>query len=263
MEPTVCICVHAAGYQPSVRDFEGLKALARRQGGDAASNRGACKICGGLGHLTKQCRNFLDNKAAEGAAAAAADGGDRQLLTADDDDALLLRSDSMRSSDLSGSDSGSSSDDGRVSAWFFALELQVFLVAVKHTNRRAVGASRGTVAVHTCMGTKVLDMPLSAYICHPQCCDSMMSSPTSILCCDESTRNCPNSFISCLLLACIQRKKRKKEKSKKHKKEKSKKHKREKSRKHRSSRDRSRSRSRSRDRTGRDRSRSRSPVRRH
>lgn len=107
----------AAGYQPSVRDFEGLKALARRQGGDAATNRGACKICGGLGHLTKQCRNFLDNsnKAADGAAAAAAGGGDRQLLTADDE-AALLDSDSLNSSDLSGSDSSSSSDDDRVSS---------------------------------------------------------------------------------------------------------------------------------------------------
>lgn len=110
---------YAAGFQPSVRDFEGLKALARRQGGDAATNRGACKICGGLGHLTKQCRNFLDNGnkdsgAAGAAGAAAGDGGERQLLTADDDDALLLESDSMNSSDL-GSDSGSDSDSSRVS----------------------------------------------------------------------------------------------------------------------------------------------------
>lgn len=107
----------AAGYEPSVRDFEGLKALARRQGGDAATNRGACKLCGGLGHLTKQCRNFLDRKTSDGAATAAATaGGDRQLLTADDDEALLLGSDSMGGSGLSDSDSGSSSDSDRVSA---------------------------------------------------------------------------------------------------------------------------------------------------
>jgi hypothetical protein len=116
----------AGGYEPSVRDFAGLKALARRQGGDAATNRGACKICGGLGHLTKQCRNFIDNGAAGAAAggaagaagaAAAGDGDNRQLLTADDDDALLLGSDSARSSDLgSDSDSGSSGDE-RVSAY--------------------------------------------------------------------------------------------------------------------------------------------------
>jgi hypothetical protein len=110
-----------------VRDFAGLKALARRQGGaDAATNRGACRLCGGLGHLTKQCRNFLDSGTAgaaaggaAGAAGAAAggDGDNRQLLTADDDEALLLGSDSdARSSDLgSDSDSGSSGDE-RVSA---------------------------------------------------------------------------------------------------------------------------------------------------
>jgi len=113
----------AAGFQPSVRDFEGLKALARRSGGEAAVNRGACKLCGGLGHLTKQCRNFLDKggaQAAAGAAAGGADaaaaaagggGGDRGLLT-EEDEALLLQSDSMDSSDLG---SGDDSDRGRVS----------------------------------------------------------------------------------------------------------------------------------------------------
>jgi hypothetical protein len=115
-----------------VRDFDQLKALARRSGGDAAAlNRGACKICGGLGHLTKQCRNFLDKGGSSGGAAAAAagegaaaagGGGDRALLTHADDEALLLNSDSMESSDLgSGSDSGS--DRERVSCmsagyWF-------------------------------------------------------------------------------------------------------------------------------------------------
>eukprot|EP00878_Enallax_costatus_P002465 GHUV01002645.1.p1 GENE.GHUV01002645.1~~GHUV01002645.1.p1 ORF type:complete len:226 (+),score=71.89 GHUV01002645.1:1096-1773(+) len=105
--------IEATGYEPSVRDFEGLKALARRQGGDAATNRGACKLCGGLGHLTKQCRNFLDQKTSDGAAAAAAAGGERQLLTADDDEALLLGSDSGSGSGLSDSDSSSSSDGDR------------------------------------------------------------------------------------------------------------------------------------------------------
>lgn len=84
-------------------------------------------MCGGLGHLTKQCRNFLDKGGAQGgaAAAAAAGGGDAaggggggmQLLTQEDEDALLLQSDSMDSSDLgSGSDSDRErvSNDGRV-----------------------------------------------------------------------------------------------------------------------------------------------------
>jgi hypothetical protein len=105
-----------------VRDFEGLKALARRSGGDtAALNRGACKMCGGLGHLTKQCRNFLDKgnggqaaaAAAGGAEGAAGDaGGGMQLLTQEDEEALLLESDSMDSSDLG---SGSDSDRDKVS----------------------------------------------------------------------------------------------------------------------------------------------------
>lgn len=113
----------AAGFQPSVRDFEGLKALARRSGGEAAVNRGACKICGGLGHLTKQCRNFLDKggaqaaagAAAGGADAAAAGGGDGRGLLTEEDEALLLQSDSMDSSDL-GSGGDSDSDRDRVSA---------------------------------------------------------------------------------------------------------------------------------------------------
>lgn len=124
--PTQTPAAAAAGFQPSVRDFDQLKALARRSGGDAAAlNRGACKICGGLGHLTKQCRNFLDKGGSSGAAAAAAageggsgagaagGGGDRGLLTHADDEALLLNSDSsMESSDLG---SGSDSDRERVS----------------------------------------------------------------------------------------------------------------------------------------------------
>jgi hypothetical protein len=95
-----------------VRDFDQLKALARRSGGDtAALNRGACKLCGGLGHLTKQCRNFLDKgsgqaAAAAGEAAAGGGSGDRQLLTHEDEEAMLLKSDSFDSSDL-GSDSDS------------------------------------------------------------------------------------------------------------------------------------------------------------
>lgn len=48
------------GFNTSITDYESLLSLAKSQGavgGDSA--RGACKICGQLGHLTKQCRNHL------------------------------------------------------------------------------------------------------------------------------------------------------------------------------------------------------------
>lgn len=107
--------MEAAGFQPAVKDFEGLKALAKAAGGGTA-NRGACKVCGGLGHLTKQCRNLA-------AAAAAAEGREdtlaaraaMPLLTeADDADGLNELLSSGSGSGSSGSDSDSSSGgDGR------------------------------------------------------------------------------------------------------------------------------------------------------
>ena len=39
--------------------YQGLLALARSQGAVGGANRGACKVCGQLGHLTKQCHNHL------------------------------------------------------------------------------------------------------------------------------------------------------------------------------------------------------------
>jgi len=43
-------------------NYQGLLALARLTGGSNISQRGTCKRCGGVGHLTFQCRNFLKNK---------------------------------------------------------------------------------------------------------------------------------------------------------------------------------------------------------
>jgi len=41
-------------------NFQGLLALARLTGGTSGSSvKGACKRCGGVGHLTFQCRNFV------------------------------------------------------------------------------------------------------------------------------------------------------------------------------------------------------------
>lgn len=62
--------IEAAGYQPAVNNFEGLVALARAQGNLSGATRGACKICGGLGHLTKQCKNVVPGGASAQAGAA-------------------------------------------------------------------------------------------------------------------------------------------------------------------------------------------------
>lgn len=53
-----------------MNNYESLLSLARSQGALGGQNRGACKRCGQLGHLTKQCRNPL--AAADGADGAAA-----------------------------------------------------------------------------------------------------------------------------------------------------------------------------------------------
>lgn len=53
--------IEEAGYEPAVTSFEGLVALARAQGSIGGTNRGACKVCGGMGHLTKQCKNHLSS----------------------------------------------------------------------------------------------------------------------------------------------------------------------------------------------------------
>jgi len=100
--------IQAAGYTPAVTDFEGLKALARAQRvGTNTERRGACKLCGGLGHRTNQCKNFLD-ASGQGGEGAAADAPANMALIPDDDDDLLS---SDLDSDSSGSDSSSSSDN--------------------------------------------------------------------------------------------------------------------------------------------------------
>lgn len=68
-------------------DYKGLIDLARSQGALGGLNRGACKKCGQLGHLTKQCRNqfsrFFDGAPGDAntAAAAAAAGTHTGCLT--------------------------------------------------------------------------------------------------------------------------------------------------------------------------------------
>ncbi|KAK9815114.1 hypothetical protein WJX73_007989 [Symbiochloris irregularis] len=70
----------AGGFNSAVDNYESLLNLARSQGAVGASNRGACKKCGQLGHLTKQCRNdqsifFAGTNAAAAAQASAAGVG--------------------------------------------------------------------------------------------------------------------------------------------------------------------------------------------
>lgn len=109
--------LHSGGFNTAVEDYQTLLSLARSQGAVGGQNRGACKICGQLGHLTKQCRNHLSAHfqmpgSADGAAAAANGkplmptlptvAGDQEDLSSDLSD--------LESSD---SDSSSESEDER------------------------------------------------------------------------------------------------------------------------------------------------------
>jgi hypothetical protein len=48
--------------QQAVTSYEGLVALARSQGGVSSEARGSCKLCGGIGHLTKQVRAYAGRR---------------------------------------------------------------------------------------------------------------------------------------------------------------------------------------------------------
>ncbi|CAL8462393.1 g1926 [Coccomyxa elongata] len=47
------------GFDTAVNNYESLLSLARSQGAVGGQNRGACKKCGQIGHLTKQCYNNI------------------------------------------------------------------------------------------------------------------------------------------------------------------------------------------------------------
>lgn len=49
----------AGGFDTAVNNYESLLSLARSQGAVGGQNRGACKKCGQIGHLTKQCYNNI------------------------------------------------------------------------------------------------------------------------------------------------------------------------------------------------------------
>lgn len=50
-----------AESEARIQDYETLIKVARQKGGIDEAPRGACKICGGLGHLTRQCKNYLSD----------------------------------------------------------------------------------------------------------------------------------------------------------------------------------------------------------
>jgi hypothetical protein len=102
------------GFDSAVTDYDSLLALAKTQGAVGGSNRGACKTCGQLGHLTKQCRNtfskYYTDAEAAAAAAAAAGGGAPGGAPGGPPLGTLVASDSGLSSDSS---SDSSEDERR------------------------------------------------------------------------------------------------------------------------------------------------------
>eukprot|EP00798_Chlamydomonas_sp_ICE-L_P003138 gene3138-13151_t len=109
--------IDASGYKPVVTDYQGLMNLARAQGGFSNATRGACKLCGGLGHRTKQCTNFLSgHNGASGSVDIVGGAAGLGLLpepdAGDDSDLSLSGLDSSSSSSGSDSDSDSGSSDG-------------------------------------------------------------------------------------------------------------------------------------------------------
>lgn len=107
--------IQQAGYQPKISTMEGLLSLAKTQGATGNATRGACKICGGLGHLTKACKNGVSGHKGDmdDLDLSAAVASTRAMLP-DLDEVSSLDSDDLRSSDdSSSSDSGSGSDGER------------------------------------------------------------------------------------------------------------------------------------------------------
>jgi hypothetical protein len=61
------------GFDTSITNYQSLLAMAKQQGAVGSGTRGACKVCGQMGHLTKQCRNGVVLPGGGGDAADAAD----------------------------------------------------------------------------------------------------------------------------------------------------------------------------------------------
>jgi len=110
------------GFDNAITSYNELLSLAKSQGamGEGAT-RGACKICGQLGHLTKQCRNQFSKfyeggdarpSTAAGAAAIPSADGSRPAFS-DDSLGSLGRDSDKLSSDSSSGDSDSEEERRR------------------------------------------------------------------------------------------------------------------------------------------------------
>ncbi|KAK9843283.1 hypothetical protein WJX74_009792 [Apatococcus lobatus] len=97
------------GFDSAVNSYEGLLTLARSQGAVGGQNRGACKNCGQLGHLTKQCRNHLSTHFNQPQPAASPGVTAAPALPSSNESSSL--SDLSSSNDDSGLSSGSSSGE--------------------------------------------------------------------------------------------------------------------------------------------------------
>lgn len=101
-----------------MEDYQALLSLARSQGAVGGQNRGACKICGQLGHLTKQCRNHLSAHfqmpgATDTSGSAVSSRPAMPMLPTVGADAEDLSSDLSDLESSSGSDSSSDSEQER------------------------------------------------------------------------------------------------------------------------------------------------------
>jgi hypothetical protein len=102
-------------FDTAVSSYESLLSLARSQGAVGGQNRGACKKCGQLGHLTKQCYNNISLAArdAENGAAVLAPVLPPVLEGNSDSSELSLTDSSSDDSDSDGSGSSSDSSEDR------------------------------------------------------------------------------------------------------------------------------------------------------
>ena len=98
----------------AITSYNELLSLAKSQGamGEGAT-RGACKICGQLGHLTKQCRNQFSKFYKGDAATGAAGAPPTTLALPADSGNDSLSSGLSQSSDSSGSSDSSDSEEER------------------------------------------------------------------------------------------------------------------------------------------------------
>lgn len=100
-------------FDTALTDYESLLSLAKSQGAVGSSNRGACKICGELGHLTKQCRNQFSKffQGAAGGNVQPAPGGGPQLGGEENEDDSEISSLDFSETKRDANESTSSSED--------------------------------------------------------------------------------------------------------------------------------------------------------